>query len=282
MIFPISERLLFFVLSTFLYSVAFLMGILPLLQNRTYPRFVIRVFIFVGFLFQSLGMYLRGIEHQSCPIGNAFEVVQFMVWSLILLYALVGPSFRLSLLGFFTSGLATVLSIVSLMMPRWDGPVTAMSKTDPLLQGHASLALFCYGGFALLGVTSLMYLIQHHGLRHKWFQFFFSRLPALVELEKMNLRLLSICTLGYTLSMSLGLIYSLRNWDPVTASKFIMTGLLWVGFIVVYVMRRRRRLLGRRLAWTCIGLFLWALIALIPVERNRHLNQESVKLHDAP
>ena len=45
-----------------------------------------------------------GAEIKACPLGNTFEISQFIAWSLVLLYFIIGPAFRLRLLGFFTAG----------------------------------------------------------------------------------------------------------------------------------------------------------------------------------
>ena len=42
--------------------------------------------IILGFLFQTHGLYLRGLEISGCPLGNNLERVQFITWSLILTF----------------------------------------------------------------------------------------------------------------------------------------------------------------------------------------------------
>jgi HemX protein len=47
----------------------------------------------------------------GCPLGNTFEIVQFVAWSAMLLYFFVGTAFRVSLLGLFTAGYAATLAL---------------------------------------------------------------------------------------------------------------------------------------------------------------------------
>ena len=42
--------------------------------------------IILGFLFQTHGLYLRGLEISGCPLGNNLERVQFITWSPILTF----------------------------------------------------------------------------------------------------------------------------------------------------------------------------------------------------
>ena len=59
----------------------------------------------LGFLLQTLFLSMRGHELHRCPLTNLFEVLVFLAWSVALIYLLVGPSYRLSLMGAFTAPL---------------------------------------------------------------------------------------------------------------------------------------------------------------------------------
>ena len=66
--------------------------------------------ILTGFLCQTGFLYLRGQQVGRCPLTSLFEVMIFLTWSLVLFYLLIGPDYRLSLLGAFTSPLGFGLS----------------------------------------------------------------------------------------------------------------------------------------------------------------------------
>src|SRR4029453_9670117 len=59
----------------------------------------------LGFLFQTEFLSLRGDALGRCPLTNLFEVFIFLAWSVALIYMLVGPAYRLSLMGAFTAPL---------------------------------------------------------------------------------------------------------------------------------------------------------------------------------
>ena len=63
---------------------------------------------------QTRGLYLRGLSTHACPLGNGMERIQFIAWSFVLTYLIIRLIFKLQLLGLFTSGLAAVLSFISL------------------------------------------------------------------------------------------------------------------------------------------------------------------------
>jgi hypothetical protein len=62
--------------------------------------------ILAGYGVQLFALGVRGKLVAGCPLGNQFEVYQFVAWSAITLYLVVGVTFRNGLLGFFTSSLA--------------------------------------------------------------------------------------------------------------------------------------------------------------------------------
>src|SRR5437016_1774134 len=71
----------------------------------------------LGFVFQTAFLSVRGHELGRCPLTNLFEVFIFLAWSVALIYMLVGPAYRLSLMGAFTAPLVVVLQGFALMAP---------------------------------------------------------------------------------------------------------------------------------------------------------------------
>src|SRR6187549_62494 len=102
------------------YLVGVAWGTIALLRGGKPSSAVNYVAIVAGYLTQIFGLYLRGRAVGGCPLGNTFEIVQFTAWSATTLYLCIGVTFRSSLLGYFTSCLAAVLTLVSLAIPGWD------------------------------------------------------------------------------------------------------------------------------------------------------------------
>jgi ABC-type uncharacterized transport system permease subunit len=257
-------------LASVCYLAGLLLGTAALLRDRRQPRLTIYALVAAGFLLQTLGLYLRGLAVKGCPIGNLFEIFQFTAWSAISLYLVVGATFRLSLLGYFTSCLSTVLMLVSLAMPAWDATRhVAAFGGHAWVEFHAALALFSYGVFALLALTSAMYLLQTYSLKHKHLHGLFSFLPSIFELDLISVRLLVAGVVLMTWSLGIGAIHWVEDLSSVDTPKLVTAG-VWLAYLVALILRLRGRLVSQRLAWACVALFALALLSLGPVNASRH------------
>jgi ABC-type uncharacterized transport system permease subunit len=253
------------------YLIGFILGTVALLRDRRQSRMAIYGIVCLGFILQTLGLYLRGHAVKGCPIGNTFEIFQFTAWSAIALYLVVGPTFRLSLLGFFTSCLSAVLTLLSLTNPVWDATrhITAFGG-NAWVAFHAALALFSYGVFALLALTSAMYLLQTYSLKQKHLRGLFSFLPSIIELDQISLRLLVVGVVLMTWSLGLGSIHWIHDFASVDLSKLLVTAGIWFAYSAAMILRLSGRLVSQRLAWACVALFTAALISLPVVNASRH------------
>ena len=79
--------------------------------------------ILTGFLCQTAFLYLRGQTVGRCPLTSLFEVLIFLSWSTVLFYLLIGPAYRLSLLGAFTSPLAFLFQVGALLLVHGYEPI---------------------------------------------------------------------------------------------------------------------------------------------------------------
>ncbi|NBB78757.1 MAG: cytochrome C biogenesis protein [Verrucomicrobia bacterium] len=259
-----------FVVAAAIYGGSFLMGAVSLLLRRPYPRALMFALLCGGFLIQTLGLNLRGAAIKACPLGNPFEIAQFLAWSLVLLFFIIGPAFRLRLLGFFTAGLAALLSGGSFAVPAWDCPYPpGIFGGNPWIELHASLAIFSYGVFAILALISAMFLIQQHGLKKKQFKGLYQYLPSVQQLDLMARRLLITGVVVLSASLIFGAVFWLDNHDLVPIFKLSATCLLWLGYLIVLVLRLQKKLVTRRHAIATISLFLFAMATLWPVESAR-------------
>jgi HemX protein len=249
-----------------LYALGFLFALAFLARARPHSRPVLFGIVVAGFLAQTVGLYARGLAVHACPIGNTFEIVQFVVWSLILLYIAVGPVFRMSLLGFFAAGLAAVLGLLSLAMPEWDGPRrVGVLGPNTWIELHAALAIFSYGVFALLALTAGMYLIQNYSLKRKKVKGMSPLLPSICQLDHMILRLLATGVAILTVSIFLGSIHWVQEPAAANWHKISVTTGIWTAYLVLIGLRWREKVVAHTLAWTCIFLFLIALASIWPI-----------------
>ena len=252
------------------YFAGFLLGTRAFFRGNRPSGMLTYAAIVIGYLFQFIGLGIRGHADGGCPLGNTFEMFQFTAWSAISLYFLVGVTFRSSLLGYFTASLAAVLTAVSLALPAWDSArPTHIFGNNHWIEFHAALALFSYGAFALLALTSALFLLRFYSLKSKRVDGWFSFLPSILDLDHIGVRLLiaGVALLGA--SLAVGSVYWLRDTASVSAAKLITAG-IWIAYAAVLGARLRGRLLARRFAWTCLILFAAALVSLGPVNSSRH------------
>jgi ABC-type uncharacterized transport system permease subunit len=253
------------------YLAGFVLGTWSIVRGGKPSGAVNTVLILVGYGAQLIGLGLRGKAVQGCPLGNTFEIFQFTAWSAVTLYFMIGVTFRSSLLGYFSSCLSAALTLVSLVSPGWDATRrTGIFGGNALVELHAAVALFSYGVFALLALTSLMFLLRHFSLKSKQLGGMFSFLPSIMDLDLIGVRLLiaGVALLG--VSLALGLIFWARGLAPVDTGKFIAPIIVWTAYSATLGLRLRGQLISKRFSWTCLVLFPLALASLAFVDASRY------------
>lgn len=276
------DRLLL-ALGTLAYGTAFLAGLLALLRRRPFPGPAVASILALGFLLQTIGLNLRGLQVKGCPLGNYFEIAHFIGWSIALLYFIVGPVFRVRLLGFFAAALAAALGGIAFLIPGLDRPYPpGLFGGNPWIELHATLALFSYGLFALVALVAVMFLIQRHGLKQKKYSGIYQYLPSVEKLDTLGRRLLLTGLSGLTAALLFGAVFYLRNSHLVPVFKLVVTCLVWLGYFAVAILQQQGRLVTRRHAIASILLFLLALLSLWPVQYARNLPETAPKAEQAP
>jgi len=259
-------------LAAALYLAGFLLGTVALLRERRHSRAWMYALIALGFALQTVGLALRGKALHGCPITNTFELFQFTAWSATSLYLVIGPTFRLSLLGYFNASLSACLTLVSLFVPAWDAASRIRAPgSSAWIEFHAALAMFSYGVFGLLALTSIMYLLQVFSLKRQHLRGFFSFLPSIVDLDHINLRLLTAGTLLMSAALAVGYVHWVQDPASVQSFKIAITGSIWAAYAITLILRLRGLLLTKKLAWTCIALFGVALLSLGPINASRKM-----------
>jgi ABC-type uncharacterized transport system permease subunit len=193
-----------------------------------------------------------------CPLTSLFEVFIFLSWSLVFFYLLIGPTYRLSLLGAFTSPLALALQAVALLLLK-DTPVRVSVPPNPWMELHAAISVVAYGAFALAGVAGVMYLAQERQLKTHHIHSIFYHLPPIRDLAVANGRL--IMTGFALLAVGIGAGFMVGNWQS-HASKVVWSVGVWVLYGAIFALSKGHRLSPRRVAWASVAAFSVALVTL--------------------
>jgi HemX protein len=189
--------------------------------------------ICAGFLLTTIFLFDRGHAIGRCPITSRFEVLVFMTWSMVLIYLVIGSTYRLSLMGVFTAPVASALLFLALSLPADDTPPTKI-KVNPWLEAHTSFLMVACGAFALACIAGVMYLIQEQQLKTRNPSSIFFRLPPITALSVANSRLLWLGFTLFTVGLTTGFLIGQRV-DWVQAAWSIAVWCVYGGILIARV-----------------------------------------------
>jgi ABC-type uncharacterized transport system permease subunit len=211
-----------------------------------------------GFAFQTAFLYQRGQIVHTCPITNFFEVLAFLGWSIVLLYLVVGPAYRLSLMGAFTAPLVLALQLFALLAPI--DRIAPRATHNPWIELHAALSIIAYGAFGLAGIAGVMYLVQERLLKARRVSGLLLNLPPISDLGAVNRRLVFAGLVLLTVAFATGAAAGLS----ITGAKTGISFVVWTLYGTLLAMERLRLVSTGRIAGASVAIFLLAL-ATLPV-----------------
>jgi len=211
----------------------------------------------LGFIFQTAFLSVRGHELGRCPLTNLFEVFIFLAWSIALIYMLVGPAYRLSLMGAFTAPLVVLLQGFALIAPI-DVRHPIKLPANSWLEFHASVSLVAYGAFALACIAGVMYLLQERQLKTHQLHSIFYHLPPLANLFAVITRLLWWGFILYTA----GIVSGFFTGRPLPRMQVIAAIGVWALYAAILQGRHLRKIAPKQVAALCIVSFSVALSLL--------------------
>lgn len=213
--------------------------------------------IAAGFILQTAFLSMRGHAVGRCPLTNLFEVFIFLAWSVALIYLLIGPAYRLSLMGAFTAPVVFVIQAFALIAPI-DVRHSNRMPANSWLEFHASISMVAYGAFALACIAGAMYLVQERQLKTHQIHSIFYQLPPLTDLFAAITRLL---WWGFGL-YTLGLVSGFFIGQPLPRLQIVCAFGVWLLYAAILQGRHLRWLAPKRVAALCIWGFSAALMLL--------------------
>lgn len=242
------ERLLL-VASTFFFLFGFVHS-MRALKARVYRRSQLNFFaILAGFLCQTAFLYVRGEKIGRCPLTNFFELFIFLAWAMVLFYLLIGPTYRLSLLGVFTSPLVFLFQVIALAVPGLDRSSGVKISVNPWMELHAAGSIVAYGAFILAGVAGFMYLVQERQLKTHHLHSIFFHLPPIRDLAVANRRLILVGFILLTVGISSG--FAVGNLAS-HSTKIAWSIGVWLLYGFILTAEWWHRLSPRRGAWLSV------------------------------
>ena len=217
------------------------------------------VFWMMGVMIFQMGyLAVRGEMRGACPLRGIGEISAYLAWALTLFYLLVGPAYRISLLGLFTAPVVVIFHALALFPGMLEARPGRVLDTTAWGETHSAMSVLAYGALALAAVAGVMVLVLDRLLKdHHLKGGLFRNLPPvrelLVSLERLlwlGLGLLSVGIFAGILMPHEGT----EPWKHVLIAVFV-----WLGYLGLLLVKRVRGLTGRKFAWGAVALFVLSL-----------------------
>jgi len=238
LLFEMHDRLWLF-LATLGYLASAGWGLYALGSKRSLSNFWTVLLIGTAFAFHTLFLEQRGAAIQHCPITNLFETLAFFSWSLVLTYLVVGPAYRMSILGAFTAPIVFLINFFALAAASQIDLPSAMPNLGWQLELHATLALLGFGVLGVAALAGMAYLIQERQLKQHALTSWFYSLPNVGRLELVQQRVLVWGFFIFSAGVILGFFIphqSSQDWVKITWSAVVWG--LYATLVVVLALGR--------------------------------------------
>lgn len=245
----------FLIAATLLAAVAGLRGLLILRHGN---RSQWTVFWMIAVMACQMGyLAVRGEMRGACPLRSIAEISVFLSWSLTLFYLLVGPVYRISLLGVFTAPVVVIFQGFALLPGRLVANPEKVLNTSFWGETHSAMSVLAYGALALAAVAGVMFLVLDRQLKeHHLKGGLFRNLPPVPELLVSLERLLWLGMALLTVGVVAGVLMPLGKG---AMGHLIAAIGVWVGYVILMVTKRVRGMTGRRFALGAVALFVLSL-----------------------
>lgn len=212
----------------------------------------------IGALLCQMGyLVVRGEMRGACPLRGIGEISVYLAWALTLFYLLIGPMYRISLLGVFSAPVVVLFQGFALLPGRLATDPEKILNTSTWGETHSAVSVLAYGALALAAVAGVMFIVLDRQLKEQHLKSgLFRNLPPVRELLVSLERLLWIGMFLLTIGLVAGLV--MPHGDGAWAHLIAALG-VWSGYVVLMVVKRIRGITGRRFAFGAVALFVLSL-----------------------
>jgi ABC-type transport system involved in cytochrome c biogenesis permease subunit len=215
---------------------------------------------------------MQTMEAGYAPLVGTTAAVSAFVWLLGLAYLYVELTSDERAMGVFVTVLLAVLMILPALNPQTEERPALLRS--PLFTVHVLAMLFAYASFALAFVLGITYVLLFKEIKAKHLGFFYTRLPSLQTLDKMNGRAIIVGWVFLSAGLLIGGVWASQiggSTDPraqamrVADPKILFALLSWGTYTFALFARRTIGWSGRRAAWLSAIAFVIVLLNLVPV-----------------
>ncbi|NIW48014.1 MAG: hypothetical protein GWN14_22240 [candidate division Zixibacteria bacterium] len=211
-----------------------------------------------GLLAHSFMLVVYTIQQGYLPLGQFASAATTFVWLFGLLYFIQELLLKEQEFGVFVTAILAVVQGISIVTIDYTAPLAEVLQ-NVYFEVHVSVILLSYASFALGFIASIMYIMLFKEIQGHRFGLFYSRLPSLEFLERLNMRSIIIGLIFLTAGIVLGMLNAGRawgffwEWDPKLTMVFL-NWLIYLSLVLAYAFLRLRGL--RTAYWSLVGFLL--------------------------
>ena len=214
--------------------------------------------LLLGVLAHTFVIGMQTMEVRHVPFANPSRAVSTFVWLLTLSYLYLELTTDERAMGVFILPIIVALQVIPVLSP-------GVENRDPVLDSpwfwvHVSSLLFAYASFGLAGVLGLTYMLQFKEIKKKHLGYFYTRLPSLQILDRMNSRATVTGWAFLTLGLIVGVVWTVEAKELAPANsnlqsiglydpKVLFAVLAWALYSFAVLARNTMGWTGRRAAW---------------------------------
>jgi ABC-type transport system involved in cytochrome c biogenesis permease subunit len=219
-----------------------------------------------------IGMQTMEVGH--VPVAGPTSAISTFVWLLGLAYLYTEMTTEERAMGVFIMPLIVALQAIPAIRPGVEDRAAVLQ--GPLFGVHVSSLLFAYASFALACVIGITYVLLFKEIKAKHLGFFYTRLPSLQVLDRMNQVTVVIGWIFLTVGIVVGVVWAAQArggyaLDPrvqamsVQDPKIFVALVCWMVYSFELFAARRIGWGGRRAAYLSALGFAIVLLNFVPV-----------------
>ncbi|HZT76487.1 MAG TPA: cytochrome c biogenesis protein CcsA [Vicinamibacterales bacterium] len=178
-----------------------------------------------GALAHTFVIGMQTMEFGHVPVAGATSAISTFVWLLVLSYLYTELTTDERAMGVFILPLVVALQAIPAARPSVE--VSADVLKGPLFGIHVSSLLFAYASFALACMIAITYMLQFKEIKAKHLGFFYTRLPSLQVLDRMNHVAIVIGWIFLSVGLVVGFVWAAQAKSYAAGSPQVQA--MWIG-----------------------------------------------------
>jgi ABC-type transport system involved in cytochrome c biogenesis permease subunit len=217
---------------------------------------------------------MQTVEYGHIPVAGPTSAISTFVWLLALAYLYTEMTTDERAMGVFILPVLVALQLIPALDPGVEPRLPVLQS--PLFGIHVSSLLLAYASFALACVIGVTYVLLFKEIKAKHLGFFYTRLPSLQILDRMNQQAIVIGWIFLTVGLVVGAVWTpqARAYAPdlpqlhqmsLQDPKIFVAVICWAVYSFELFAARRIGWGGRRSAYLSALGFAIVLLNLVPI-----------------